>query len=522
MIKGLHHITAISSSAQKTVDFYRDFLGLRFIKKTVNFDAPDVYHLYFGDNSGQPGSAITFFPFEDAGTGMRGTKQATAIAFAIPAESLGFWMERAIVKGIKHSLIKTRFGQKYITVYDYDGLELELFGVSDPEINHFQTWKDSPIEQQHQIRGFHTTTLAITELNPTVEILENIFGYTKVATEENYTRFEVKDGSYARFVDVFHMPGWPEGIQSAGIVHHVAFSVETEEDQELLRKKLVEQKLKPTQQVERKYFKSVYFREPGGILFEIATENPGFTVDEPLEHLGTTLQLPEQYESRRNYIEAILPPIDSTRDSQSLGYDHIYIKGNTDRTLVMFHGTGADEKDLLNLAQQIDSKAHVLSLRGKENANGMLRFFKRYEDGTFDVEDIKRRSKEITEFIEKAIVQYNLNPQKIILCGFSNGANMIASMLLLGDYTPKASILLRPTLPFEETQHIHLKDVKIFIASGKQDTYSTEEKLKTLVNLYQKSGAEVEWSNIDAEHQLTIEDLSAVFEWYEREIKEKI
>lgn len=515
MIKGLHHITAISSSAQKTVDFYRDFLGLRFIKKTVNFDAPDVYHLYFGDNSGKPGSAITFFPFEDAGTGMRGTKQATSIAFAIPAESLGFWMERAIVKGVKHSPIKTRFNQKYITIYDYDGLELELFVTSDPEINNFETWKDSPIAQEHQIRGFHTTTLAITELQPTVEILENIFGYTKLATEENYTRFELKNGSYSKFIDILHMPGWPEGIQSAGIVHHVAFSVATEEDQETLRKKLAEQNLKPTQQVERKYFKSVYFREPGGILFEIATEKPGFTIDESLETLGTTLQLPEQYEPRRNYIEAILPPIDSTRDSQSLGYDHIYIKGETERTLVMLHGTGADEKDLLNLAQQIDSKANILSLRGKENENGMLRFFKRYDDGTFDIDDIKKRSKEITEFLRKAIDEYKLNLDLVILCGFSNGANMVASMLLLGDYTPKAAILLRPTLPLEEEHKIDLQNTKIFIASGKQDSYSTEEKLNRLVDLYTKSGAKVEWSNIDAEHQLTIEDLSALFKWYE-------
>ncbi len=257
-VPGIHHVTCITGDVQKNVDFYVGVLGLRFIKKTVNFDVPDTYHIYFGDYLGTPGSAMTFFgwphlPWRPAGSG-----QVTVVSFAVPNRSLEFWTGRLRDLNVEASRV-TRFGIDTLVLKDFDSIQIELVGEASDE--RWQPWPDSPVDPHHQIRSFHSVTLCEESDLKTIQFLTDTMAFRKVAGEGNRTRFETKSGRNV------------------------------------------------TPVIERKYFRSIYFREPGGVLFEIATDQPGFTVDEPAEALGSSLQLPPQYEGRREDLKFNLTPI---------------------------------------------------------------------------------------------------------------------------------------------------------------------------------------------------------------------
>jgi glyoxalase family protein len=306
LINGLHHVTTIAGDAQRNVDFYTGVLGLRLIKKTINFDAPDVYHLYYGDETGSPGTIMTFFPYGRLPRGRKGTGQLTYTAFSIPTASLGYWIDRLNEHQIAVSAPQKRFNETYIRFEDFDGMGVELV-TADTDAR--TGWATGPIAAEAAIRGFHTVTL--NEANPdgTIKLLTGSMEHRLVAEEAGRFRFAGGDGVPGAFVDVQHSPGELRGHQGAGSVHHVAFSTDNAETQIAIREKLEEDGYMPTEVLDRNYFESIYFREPGGILFEIATNPPGFSVDEPVATLGRELKLPEWYEPRRAQIEAKLPVI---------------------------------------------------------------------------------------------------------------------------------------------------------------------------------------------------------------------
>jgi len=311
LINGLHHITAIAGEAQRNVDFYTDILGLRMVKKTINFDAPNVYHLYYGDETGSPGTIMTSFPHGKIARGRKGTGQLTYTAFSIPTASLSFWIDRLNGYHIAFAGPYKRFNETYIRFDDFDGMGIELV-ANDDDTRKGRT--RGPVSAELAIRGFHT--VALNEANPdaTIKLLTESMEHTLIAEEAGRFRFGAGPRSAinavsGNFVDVQHSPGELRGHQGAGSVHHIAFSTDNHETQVTIREKLIDDGYMPTEILDRQYFKSIYYREPGGILFEIATNPPGFSVDEPVESLGQALKLPEWYEPRRAQIEAGLPEI---------------------------------------------------------------------------------------------------------------------------------------------------------------------------------------------------------------------
>ena len=312
-IRGLHHVTAIASDPQRLLDFYVGLLGLRFVKRTINFDDPGTYHFYFGDRRGTPGTILTFFPWPGAQRGIRGTGQIEATAFAISPSSIGYWLERFKQQHVTAEKI-SRFGQEVIRFTDPDGLSLELIASSSPPS--VEQWPEGPIPTEHALHGFHSVSAALEGYERTARLLTESFGYRLIEQLGNRFRFAAPDEiAPGRIVDLLCLPDTGMGQVAAGSVHHIAFRASDDTEQLKWREHLVELGYDVTPVIDRTYFHSIYFREPGGVLFEIATEPPGFSVDENLEELGTHLRLPPWMESARSQIEKILPPIQAPAKS---------------------------------------------------------------------------------------------------------------------------------------------------------------------------------------------------------------
>lgn len=307
-LNGLHHVTAIASDPRRNVDFYTRVLGLRLIKRTVNFDDPSTYHLYYGDSVGTPGSVMTFFPWAGLRRGRPGNGQAYATAFSVPAGSLPFWTARLLANGVTPDAPITRFGDEVLAFTDPDGLVLEL--VATREADARTAHAHPQIAAAQGIRGFHSVTLAVIDAPRTAALLTGAMGYRVAQTDGGRTRYTVAAGGPGSYVDLLVDAKLPRGLPGAGTVHHIAFRTPDDATQAEARKILLGLNLHVSPVMDRNYFHSIYYREPEGVLFEIATDIPGFTVDEPLATLGTALKLPERYESQRSAIEATLPKLD--------------------------------------------------------------------------------------------------------------------------------------------------------------------------------------------------------------------
>jgi glyoxalase family protein len=308
MTAGIHHVTGIASDPQRNVDFYAGVLGLRLVKRTVNFDDPTTYHFYFGDSQGTPGSIITFFPWPDARRGRQGAGQIAVASFAILPSSVGFWIERFIRKHVEFSQPVSRFDDERVIAFkDHDGFMAEL--VAHPTAESRSGWHTSGVPADHSIRGIYSVTLWQESCELTGKLLTENLGFEAIREQASIFRYAAGDTGLGTIVDLRCVPGLWAGVMGAGTIHHVAFRAADDAIQAEMRADLVELGLNVTPQIDRDYFHSVYFREPGGVLFEIATDPPGFTVDEPLESLGQALKLPRWLEQRRFEIEALLPNV---------------------------------------------------------------------------------------------------------------------------------------------------------------------------------------------------------------------
>jgi glyoxalase family protein len=304
-IPGIHHVTAIADDPQENVDFYASVLGLRLVKKTVNFDDPGSYHLYYGDALGNPGTIMTFFSWPGARQGRIGTGQVSTTSFTIPEDSLGYWTERLLQHGVRFDQPKKRFGETVLAFNDPDGLAVEL--VARPGRNGESIWKRSPVPPEHVIGGIAGVTLSEQARDVTTDLLTNLLDFEKVGEEEGRTR--CLTNSSGSFADVLEQPDGPVGRTAVGTVHHVAWRTPDDETQVAWREEISGRGLHVTPVLDRNYFHSIYFREPGGVLFEIATDPPGFAVDEEPNHLGESLKLPPWLEKDRERIEEVLPPV---------------------------------------------------------------------------------------------------------------------------------------------------------------------------------------------------------------------
>jgi glyoxalase family protein len=302
---GIHHVTAIAGSARRNLDFYTRTLGLRLVKKTVNFDDPAAYHLYYGDAAGSPGTILTFFPWEHAAAGRAGAGELQETSFRIPQGSIGYWMQRLTAYGVDRV---QRFGETVLTFKDPDGMRLALVGL--PGVEAEPAWDNGEIPAEHALRGFHGVSLMLDKTEATGAILSDIFGLAEAAREDGTIRFQAPGTAVGGIVDLRGVGGFLPARLGRGSVHHLAFrAADDAAEAEMVRKLAANHGIHTTEQKDRNYFRSVYFREPGHVLFEIATDIPGFAVDEPAEALGKVLKLPDFLERHRDSIEAALPEL---------------------------------------------------------------------------------------------------------------------------------------------------------------------------------------------------------------------
>jgi glyoxalase family protein len=306
-ITGIHHITAICGNAQENLDFYAGLLGMRLVKKSVNQDDPGTYHLFYADADGHPGTDLTFFPFRDSPPGRLGHGLGVEIALAIPAGTRGYWLERLGQHDVTVHGVETRRGEHAITLADPHGQELALVETGDERL--FRAWDKSPVPTDKQIVGLHAVRAWERELAPTAEFLTETLGFTHYGEEDGWQRFGVDGGGSGKHIELREMPSASRGAWGVGTMHHVAWRVADDETELAIRDRIAAAHRRPTEVIDRFWFHSVYFLEPGGVLFEIATDGPGFTTDESLEHLGEQLVLPPWLEAHRKEIESALPPL---------------------------------------------------------------------------------------------------------------------------------------------------------------------------------------------------------------------
>ncbi|MBX7131669.1 MAG: ring-cleaving dioxygenase [Fimbriimonadaceae bacterium] len=306
-VTGLHHVTGICGDAQANLDFYTGVLGLRLIKLTVNFDDPGTYHLYYGDGLGRPGTVMTFFPYPDSYQGRVGSGSVASTSFAIPAASFDWWVDRLAILAVPFDLQEDRFGEKVIGLADPDGLPIELIASNSTPEPH--PWANMPIPVEQAIGTIHSVTLCEEASEQTNAFLTESLGFRATTNEGARFRFEAGTGGAGTIVDVLCQPDAPHGRGGQGSIHHIAFRIPDDTQQVTIRKSLIADGRNLSPVMDRQYFHSIYFREPGGVLFEIATDGPGFTWDEPEESLGTSLKLPPHVEAMRERVERLLPPL---------------------------------------------------------------------------------------------------------------------------------------------------------------------------------------------------------------------
>ncbi len=306
-IGGIHHVTAIAGDAQENLDFYTGVLGLRLVKRSVNQDVTDTYHLFYADADGHPGSDLTFFPWPNLPPGRPGPGLANEVSLAVQPDTLPWWVERITRARLAVAEPEVRFGERTLRFLDPHGLPLALVETGDPR--EFTAWRGSPVPAAHQIRGIHAVRLHERDVASTGGFLEEAMGFTPLANEGGWHRFGPAGGGSGRTVDVRGTPGERRGEWGVGAVHHVAWRVADESAQQRARADVIAAGARPTGTIDRFWFRSVYFKEPGGVLFELATDGPGFAVDESAETLGEHLVLPPWLESSRAAIERALPPL---------------------------------------------------------------------------------------------------------------------------------------------------------------------------------------------------------------------
>jgi glyoxalase family protein len=301
-------VTCIAGDAQDNLDFYVALLGMRLVKKSVNQDDPGTYHLFYADRVGNPGTDFTFFPWPNMGAGRLGAGLAVETSFAVPTGSLSYWQERLEQHGVEHGSLESRFGEITLPFKDPHGLQLALVETDEDRL--FTPWENSPVPLECQLRGMHAVRLWERQLTPTDTVLTELMGFGSLGAEDGWQRYGIEGGGSGKLIDIKELPEERRGQWGTGSVHHVAWRVKDTEEQMAVRERIASAGLRPTPQIDRFWFKSVYYREPGGVLFELATDGPGFDRDEDMEHLGEQLILPPWLEPERQQIEGALPSLE--------------------------------------------------------------------------------------------------------------------------------------------------------------------------------------------------------------------
>ncbi|MHC2363160.1 VOC family protein [Rhizobium leguminosarum] len=512
MVSGIHHVTAVTRKVQANVDFYAGFLGMRLVKQTAGYEDATQLHLFYGDAAGTPGSLLTFLAWEDGAPGRAGYGQISEISLSIDPASIGYWLTRAMSFGLRSEGPADEFGEPVLRLKDPDNIILKLAGAKN--LVSPAAWDGASIPVEHAIQRVRGATMLTEKPAESRNFLESHFGYRLQASRGTIDRLVSQSGD---IIDVRDARGFWSGAPGTGTVDHVAFRAADEEMLLSVRKALEATDASPTNMHDRKYFRSLYAREPGGTLVELATDKPGMTVDEEHAALGGKLFAPPEAITNLHDLKVMLPqfsmPGQPRINYRELPFVHrFYTPPDPDGSVfVLLHGSGGNETTLMPLLNKAAPRATLLGVRGRATEEGFPRWYKRITPFSFDQNDIKTEAEAFAAFIEGAVKSYGLDPQKVVYVGYSNGANLLNSLLYLHPNLVHKAVLLRSMPVLSDYPHADLKGTDLLVISGKTDAYGKyaselEERLKS-------SGATVDSDVIPGGHDLGDADIPIIQKW---------
>lgn len=513
MTSGLHHITAITRRIQANVDFYCGFLGLRLVKRTGGFEDAAQLHLFYGDAEASPGSLVTFLAWEDGSPGRVGHGAASEIAFAIEPEAIGFWLTRALQFGVPMTSPGSEFGEPVLRLTDPDGIIVKLVGTTVVEAG--EAWPVRGVEIRDAVTRLRAATLLSEKGPETIDFLTRHAGFAVTGTEGTITRLV---GSNGQAVDVRDATGFWPAAPGTGAIDHIALRLADRSAVEARAAELRSAGHDMINMHDRKYFYSLYVREPAGGLIELASDEPGFTVDEPQETLGSRLFVPDHFHLRPDDIVPLLPqfglPGEPRIIYRELPFVHRIHEPETPdgSTLVLLHGTGGNEASLLPFGRKIAPSATLIGLRGRATEEGVARFFRRFGPRDFDQKDIAAEADAFAAFVEDAIQAYGLDAERLRFAGYSNGANLLAAAMLLHPGLVRDALLLRPVPVLADPPEADLSGTRVRILAGADDPSAVEAEL--LATQLRERGAELSFAHVAGDHALSDDDVRASAAWY--------
>lgn len=513
MTSGLHHVTLITRKVQANVDFYVGFLGLRLVKRTGGYEDARQLHLFYGDERGSPGSLVTFLVWEDGSPGRAGHGQVSEIAFAVAPTAIGFWLERALRFGVSAEGPLQEFGETVLRLRDPDGFVVKLVGSALSG----EGWMSAAIPPEHRIHRLRGVTILTAAAEETTHFLIAHAGFVSQARAGGVERLHSDAGDS---LDIRDAGGFWPGIPGTGTADHVAVRVPDAARLSGIEHELSTLNSSPTTLHDRQYFVSLYVREPGGTLIEFATDGPGFTIDESVETLGTRLFVPPNAEAEGDNIRTVLPQFGLPGEERVVYRDLPFVHrfhqpAEPDGSvIVLLHGSGGNETDLMPFASRIAPHATLLGLRGRSTEEGTSRWFRRHSERSFDQEDIRFEAGALVAFMEEVRTAYGFAPERTIFLGYSNGANLLAAAMLLHPALARRAVLLRPAAVLEAAPATTLPGVALLMLTGSEDPY--RDLALPLEAALRQAGADIEVHIIPAGHALAVQDRDLAADWLGR------
>ncbi len=511
MSSGIHHVTLITNDVQANVDFYVGFLGLRLVKQTGGYEDARQLHLFYGDHAATPGSLITFLVWQGGSSGGVGAGQISDISLAVSPGSIGFWLERALRMGVRSEGTGQEFGETVLRLRDPDNVVIKLVSADVPAL----TMPESDVPAEHRIRRIRGVTLLSEVQEESVDFLTRYFGFRQAGTEGTTRRLvsDVGDVLDVRDADGF----WP-GAPGGGTVDHVAVRATDAPEVARVEAELRKRNSSMTNLHDRNYFTALYVREPGGILIEMASDGPGFLQDETLETLGTTLFMPPDTPDP-DAMKVMMPQFGLPGQERVIYRDLIYKhrfhtpQQPDGRTILLLHGTGGNEMDLMPIAHRAAPNATLLGLRGRSTESGVQRWFRGFGPGIFDQGDVRFEAGALEAFFGEIESAYGLGKETTVALGYSNGANFLAAAMLLHPGMVKRAVLLRPVMVLDTVPDADLSGTRVLIVLGAQDAFKPEGE--RLAQVMMAAGAEVTTASVADGHALTAEDADIIRTWLE-------
>lgn len=515
MADGIHHVTLVTRKVQANVDFYAGFLGLRLVKRTAGYEDVNQLHLIYGDALGSPGTLVTFLVWEDGSPGRVGLGQISEMSLAIDRASVGFWLTRALTAGVQVEGPTEEMGETVLRLKDPDGIIVKLVGTQGMRAP--APWSAKGISVEDAIGRIRGVTVLAEDVDLTRDFLQRHFDYREAGRGEAIVRLI---STWGDVIDLRDAGGFWTSAPGTGTVDHVALRAADIAEVEAVQAALETSNASATNAHDRKYFHSLYVREPGGVLIELATDGPGMTVDEPAENLGEKLFFPPEATDNAADMKSRLPQFGMPGEPRTVYRDLPFVhriltpeRHDDGSTFVLLHGSGGNETSLLSLGRRIAPEASLLALRGRSVEEGAPRWFRRFPSG-FDQADIKAEAEAFAGFIDEAVTAYGLDLEKTVFLGHSNGANFLAAFILLHPGLVRSAVLLRPVDVLDTVPEIDLNGVRLLSVTGKDDPFL--ERGKAFVATLGKLGAGVDGVTVDAGHDLVDADIAAVSAWRER------